>query len=39
MPVDVKVGYNWGDIENDDIEDLWSYQLDGMAMLERVNES
>lgn len=37
MPVEVKVGYNWGDIENDDIKDLWAYELEGMAMLERVN--
>lgn len=32
MPVDVSVGRNWGDIENDDIEDLWTYQLEGMAL-------
>lgn len=37
MPVNVKVGYNWGDIEDDDKEDLWSFDLDGMTMLEKVN--
>jgi DNA polymerase I-like protein with 3'-5' exonuclease and polymerase domains len=30
MPVDVKVGTNWGDIEDDDIEDIWSTTLEGM---------
>ena len=29
MPVEVKVGYNWGDIENDDVDDLWTYELEG----------
>lgn len=37
MPVDVAVGYNWGDIEDDDVADLWNYSLDGMKMLEKVN--
>lgn len=37
MPVDVKVGYNWGDIEDDDIEDVWIYNLEPYKMLERVN--
>lgn len=37
MPVNVKVGYNWGDIEDDDAEDLWSFDLEGMTMLEKVN--
>lgn len=33
MPVEVKVGYNWGDIESDDVEDLWAYNLEPYAML------
>ena len=37
MPVDVAVGFNWGDIEDDDVPNLWNYSLDGMAMLEKVN--
>ena len=37
MPVDVKVGYNWGDIEDDEVEDVWTYQLEPYAMLEKVN--
>jgi len=37
MPVTVAVGFNWGDIENDDAPDLWTYNLDGMAMYERLN--
>lgn len=37
MPVDVAVGFNWGDIEDDDAPDLWNYSLEGMAMLEKVN--
>jgi len=37
MPVDVSVGFNWGDIEDDDVPDLWNYSLDGMAMLEKVD--
>ena len=36
MPVNVRVGFNWGDIENDDIEDLWNYDLEGMAMYAKV---
>ena len=28
MPIDVSVGYNWGDIENDDIKNLYDLQLD-----------
>ncbi len=31
MPVSVKVGTNWGDIENDDIPNIWDYELEGMA--------
>jgi DNA polymerase I-like protein with 3'-5' exonuclease and polymerase domains len=38
MPVDVAVGFNWGDIEDDDVPNLWDYSLDGMAMLEKVND-
>lgn len=29
MPVDVRVGYNWGDIEEDKF--IWSYELEGMT--------
>jgi len=32
MPVDVAVGTNWGDIENDDVDNIWNYQLEGMAL-------
>lgn len=38
MPVDVSVGYNWGDIENDKVENLWDFSLDGYAMLAKVTE-
>ncbi len=31
MPVDVKVGTNWGDIENDDTPNLYDYNLEGMT--------
>tara|TARA_R110002153_G_scaffold249071_1_gene405323 strand:+ start:1437 stop:3152 length:1716 start_codon:yes stop_codon:yes gene_type:complete len=31
MPVDVAVGKNWGDIENDDVADIWNYNLEGMT--------
>lgn len=31
MPVDVSVGTNWGDIENDDVDNLWDYSLEGMT--------
>lgn len=34
MPVDVKCGYNWGDIENDDIENVYDFTLEPYAMLE-----
>lgn len=37
MPVNVAVGWNWGDIENDDIPNVYDYELDGMAMFEEVN--
>ena len=39
MPVNVKVGFNWGDIESDDVEDLWSYDLEPYAMLEKVQNA
>lgn len=29
MPVEVRCGFNWGDIEDDDVEDLWQYTLEG----------
>lgn len=31
MPVEVSCGQNWGDIENDDIPNIFDYKLDGMA--------
>lgn len=31
MPVDVIVGKNWGDIEDDDVENIWEFQLEGMS--------
>lgn len=31
MPVDVKVGINWGKIEDDDEPDLFNYTLEGMT--------
>ena len=31
MPVTVSVGHNWGDIENDEIENLYDFELEGMA--------
>ena len=31
MPVDVIVGKNWGEIEDDDCEDIWNYNLEGMT--------
>lgn len=37
MPVDVIVGTNWGDIEDDDAPNIWEYSLEGMTMLEKVN--
>lgn len=37
MPVNVIVGHNWGDIENDDIENIWELNLEPYAMLEKVN--
>jgi DNA polymerase I-like protein with 3'-5' exonuclease and polymerase domains len=36
MPVDVAVGYNWGDIESDE-PDLWNFTLEPYKMLEKVN--
>lgn len=37
MPVDVKVGYNWGDIESDSVENVYDYSLEGMAYYEEAN--
>jgi DNA polymerase I-like protein with 3'-5' exonuclease and polymerase domains len=37
MPVDVAVGFNWGDIEDDDCANVWDYHLDGMVMYDRLN--
>ena len=31
MPVEIKVGKNWGHIENDDIPNIYDYDLEGMA--------
>lgn len=36
MPVDVKVGLNWGDIEDDDVPNIYDYSLEPYAMLEAV---
>lgn len=38
MPVDVIVGYNWGDIEGD-ADNLWEFQLDPYKMLAKVQEN
>lgn len=32
MPVEVGVGFNWGDIENDKIANLYDYTLEGSAL-------
>jgi len=32
MPVDVKVGKNWGDIEDDDKPNIYEYTLEGMKL-------
>jgi hypothetical protein len=37
MPVSVSVGWNWGDIENDDVPNLYDFNLEPYAMLEEVN--
>ncbi len=37
MPVDVKVGYNWGDIESDDVANVYDYSIDGMHYYEEAN--
>jgi DNA polymerase I-like protein with 3'-5' exonuclease and polymerase domains len=31
MPVQVAVGHNWGDIENDEIPNLYDYELEGTS--------
>lgn len=31
MPVKVSVGHNWGDIEDDEIPNLYDFELEGMA--------
>jgi DNA polymerase I-like protein with 3'-5' exonuclease and polymerase domains len=31
MPVTVSVGHNWGDIENDEVENLYDFELEGTA--------
>lgn len=37
MPVSVGVGWNWGDIENDEVPNLYDFNLEPYAMLEAVN--
>lgn len=37
MPVNVAVGTNWGDIESDDVPNIWDYELEGMSEYENVN--
>lgn len=32
MPVEVAVGYNWGDIESDEAENIYDYSLAGMKL-------
>lgn len=36
MPVDVAVGYNWGDIESN-TDNIWDFQLEPYAMLAKVS--
>lgn len=36
MPVDVKVGANWADIENDDVPNIYDFSLEPYKMLEHV---
>lgn len=38
MPVNVAVGWNWGDIENEDIPNVYDYELEGMAMFNEVSQ-
>lgn len=38
MPVDVKCGLNWGDIENDDIPNIYDFTLEPYAMLEVLDQ-
>lgn len=37
MPVDVAVGFNWSDIEDETIDNVWDFSLDPYKMLEKVN--
>jgi len=37
MPVDVKVGYNWGDIEDKKIPNIFDYNLEGNALCNNLN--
>lgn len=39
MPVSVKVGWNWGDIEDDDVPNIFDYELEGLALYEEVNNA
>ena len=38
MPVDVSVGFNWGDIEDDDCTNVWDFTLEPQAMYAKANE-
>ena len=38
MPVEVSVGFNWGDIEDDDCTNVWDFTLEPQAMYAKVNE-
>ena len=37
MPVQVIAGYNWGDIETDDFDHPWTFELEPYATLEQTN--
>lgn len=37
MPIEIAVGKNWADIENDDIPNIYDYKLDGMAYYKEAN--
>lgn len=36
MPINVAAGYNWGDIESDDVPNVFDYELEPYAMLKEV---
>lgn len=37
MPINIGVGYNWGDIEDEEQENVYDYALEPYAMLEEAN--